>query len=196
MISASFPSFHSAGTLYPRSELCIDGTSNQFEYNIVELYSHITKSAKQLTYYSSGLDAIAKVSGAHMGRQLSNNLDMAIGRNLRKVIMDSYRWLSDNYQDGDRIFLFGEIFRLMVLTFRVLVGMIARVGLLLPGNNEQVPFQPVTKESKKKAKYSELAKTFQKTFCRSNVHIHFVGLWDTVSLVGLSRSKTLPCTSA
>jgi uncharacterized protein (DUF2235 family) len=36
--------------------------------------------------------------------------DLILGRNLHKVIMASYRWLSDNYQDGDRIFLFGEIF--------------------------------------------------------------------------------------
>lgn len=28
--------------------------------------------------------------------------------------MASYRWLSDNYQDGDSIFLFGEVFCLRV----------------------------------------------------------------------------------
>ncbi|KAF8417745.1 hypothetical protein L210DRAFT_1008274 [Boletus edulis BED1] len=44
--------------------VCIDGMSNQFgikNTNIVELYSNITKSDKQLTYYSSGLGTIAKV---------------------------------------------------------------------------------------------------------------------------------------
>jgi uncharacterized protein (DUF2235 family) len=30
-------------------------------------------------------------------------------RNFDKVVKRAYRWLSDNYQDGDRIFLFGEI---------------------------------------------------------------------------------------
>ncbi|KAF8417744.1 hypothetical protein L210DRAFT_1008268 [Boletus edulis BED1] len=87
--------------------------------------------------------------------------------------MASYRWLSDNYQNGDRIFLFG--YSCGAYQVRALAGMIARVGLLLPGNNEQIPFafelysktddddpslarpasiisQPVTKESKKKAK--------------------------------------------
>jgi len=58
--------------------------------------------------------------------------------------MASYRWLSDNYKDGDKIFLFGEISRLMVPTLcftpvpgfsrgayqvRALAGMIARVSL-------------------------------------------------------------------
>lgn len=83
--------------------VCIDGTANQFgikvmltssglfdsrhdptfvsqNTNIVELYSRITKNDKQLTYYSSGLGAIAKFTGAPLGPQLSNNLDMAIGR--------------------------------------------------------------------------------------------------------------------
>ncbi|KAG8215129.1 hypothetical protein J3R82DRAFT_8591 [Butyriboletus roseoflavus] len=210
---------HHGSTSSRNLVVCIDGTSNQFgikNTNIVELYSHITKSDTQLTYYSSGLGAIAKVAGASLGYQLSNKLDMAIGRNLHKVIMASYRWLSDNYQDGDSIFLFG--FSRGAYQVRALAGMIARVGLLLPGNNEQIPFafdlysktdddnpsserpasivsHPVKKESKKMAKSAELAKTFQKTFCRSNVHIHFVGVWDTVSSVGLSRSRMLPWTT-
>ena len=48
--------------------------------NIVELYSHITKNDKQLTYYSSGLGAIAKIAGSQLGHQLSNSMDMAMGR--------------------------------------------------------------------------------------------------------------------
>ncbi|KAH0833833.1 hypothetical protein J3R83DRAFT_10997 [Lanmaoa asiatica] len=202
-----------------RLVVCIDGTSNQFgtkNTNIVELYRYITKSDTQLTYYSSGLGTIAKVANPSLGHRLSSELDMAIGRNLHKVIMASYRWLSDNYKDGDSIFLFG--YSRGAYQVRALAGMIAQVGLLLPGNNEQIPFafelysktddddsnltrpasvisRPVTKESKKKAKYTELAKTFRKTFCRSNVHIHFVGVWDTVSSVGFGRSRTLPCTT-
>lgn len=104
------------------------------------------------------------------------------GRNLHKVIMASYRWLSDNYQDGDSIFLFGEIFCLRALVrymshFRARlfawcissssVGRydcsgepvsrkvlsvssnprISKVGLLLPGNNEQIPLQVISSPS-------------------------------------------------
>jgi hypothetical protein len=29
-------------------------------------------------------------------------------RNFERVILAGYRWLSDNYVDGDRIFLFGK----------------------------------------------------------------------------------------
>ena len=29
-------------------------------------------------------------------------------RNFKKIVLAAYQWLSENYQDGDRIFLFGE----------------------------------------------------------------------------------------
>ncbi|KAG9312369.1 hypothetical protein JVU11DRAFT_6742 [Chiua virens] len=200
--------------------VCIDGTSNQFgikNTNIVELYSHIKKDDRQLTYYSSGLGTIAKAAGASLGHRASNGLDMLFGRKLQQVIMASYRWLSDNYQDGDKIFLFG--YSRGAYQVRALAGMISRVGLLRPGNDEQIPFafdlysktgdedsilprpasvisQPVTRESTKKADYGVLAETFQETFCRKDVHVHFVGVWDTVSAVGLGRNKTLPCTTS
>ncbi|KIK80672.1 hypothetical protein PAXRUDRAFT_225463 [Paxillus rubicundulus Ve08.2h10] len=212
--------------------VCIDGTLNQFgtkNTNIIELYSHIMKNDTQLTYYTSGLGAIAKFAGAPSGHPLSNKIDMVFGRNLHTVIMATYRWLSENHRDGDRIYLFG--FSRGAYQVRALAGMIARVGLLLPGNNEQIPFAfelysktgdeepsttrptnvvslPTEKEgaskfaqtnglSKNKSKHAtELAETFKKTFCRKNVHVHFVGVWDTVSSVGFGRDQTLPCTTS
>ncbi|KAF8125613.1 hypothetical protein EV363DRAFT_1175796 [Boletus edulis] len=185
--------------------VCIDGTENQFEIkntNVVKLYSHITKSDQQLTYYMGGLGKIANGLRASLWHRLSNEIDMAIGRNFHKVILASYRWLSDNYQDGDQIFLFG--FSRGAYQVRVLAGMIAQVGLVLPGNSEQIPFRtrrssivrtPGDERFRKKVKLTELTKTFQKTFCRTSVHVHFVGVWDTVSSVGFGRSMTLPCTT-
>jgi hypothetical protein len=35
------------------------------------------------------------------------SIEMSNFRNFEKVIIGAYRWLSDLYQDGDRIFLFG-----------------------------------------------------------------------------------------
>lgn len=34
---------------------------------------------------------------------------MYILRNFEKIVMSAYRWLADNYRDGDRIFLFGKM---------------------------------------------------------------------------------------
>lgn len=33
--------------------------------------------------------------------------------------MASYRWLSDNYRDGDSVFLFGESFHLIVMKLHI-----------------------------------------------------------------------------
>ncbi|KAF9239485.1 hypothetical protein BU15DRAFT_46631 [Melanogaster broomeanus] len=185
--------------------VCIDGTSNHFgtkNTNIVELYSQIVKNDMQPSYYASGIGTLAKIAGAS---DHSNWIDMAVGRNLHSGIMAAYRWLSDNYRDGDKIYLFGKIFKCFsrgAYQVRALAGMIARVGLLLPGNNEQIPFafelysKTDDDEPSKRASHTELAERFKKTFCRENVQIHFVGVWDTVSSVGFGRSKTLPCTTS
>ncbi|KAG6369735.1 hypothetical protein JVT61DRAFT_13604 [Boletus reticuloceps] len=163
-----------------------------------------------------GLGKIPNDLRASLWHRLSNEIDTAIGWNFHKVILASYRWLSDNYQDGDQLFLFG--FSRGAYQVRVLAGMIAQVGLVLPGNSEQIPFAfdlyskmddddssrprrssiirtPADERFRKKVQLTELTKTFRKTFCRTSVHVHFVGVWDTVSSVGFGRNMALPYTT-
>ncbi|KAF9232609.1 hypothetical protein BU15DRAFT_54844 [Melanogaster broomeanus] len=181
--------------------VCIDGTSKRFgtkNTNVVELYSQVVKNATQLTYYTSGLGTFAKIPGPS-DNLVSNTIDMAIGRNIHTGILAAYRWLSDNYQDGTRIFLFGKIFNLNLVLFNhtmTISPWILKVGLLLPGNNEQIPFAFELYSKSDDEKHAELAEVFKKTFCRKDVRIHFVGVWDTVSSVGIGRNKTLPCTTS
>ncbi|CAE6421145.1 unnamed protein product [Rhizoctonia solani] len=93
--------------------VCIDGTSNQFlekNTNVVELYSRITKDSTQLTYYNSGVGTYARPfwwSFAYLKQQLAGIIDLMIAWNFDQVIIGAYRWLSDHYQPGDQIFLFG-----------------------------------------------------------------------------------------
>lgn len=191
--------------------VCIDGSSNRFglkNTNVVELYSQLVKSETQLTYYNSGVGTHARPSWrslTYVHYWLSNKVDLLIAWNLEKVILAAYRWISENYQDGDRIYLFG--FSRGAYQARAIAGMIHRVGLILPGNNEQIPFafelyskiddkiSPGKKIRRKDAWANELAETFKSTFCRPHVHIHFIGVWDTVSSVGVVRGKTLPATT-
>ncbi|KAF9219898.1 ARM repeat-containing protein [Gyrodon lividus] len=189
--------------------VCIDGTSNKFgqkNTNIVELYSQLQKSKSQLTYYNSGVGTEARPSWRslrYVQHWLSNKIDLLIAWNLEKVIFAAYRWIADNYEDGDRIYLFG--FSRGAYQARALAGMIYRVGLILPGNNEQIPFAfelysrviDLPLDSTEKIPLpNQLAATFKSTFCRENVKIHFVGVWDTVSSVGIVRGKTLPSTTS
>ncbi|KAJ7939382.1 hypothetical protein B0H13DRAFT_1850682 [Mycena leptocephala] len=53
------------------------------------------------------------------------------------------------------------------------------------GTNAEVPVK----------KAGQIARNFKSTFSRE-VRLHFAGLWDTVSSVGIARKKPLPLTSS
>ncbi|KAF9254457.1 WD40 repeat-like protein [Marasmius fiardii PR-910] len=171
--------------------VCIDGTANQFgrkNTNVVELYSRLVKDPeKQLTFYNSG-----------------------IGTRFERILLSAYRWLCDNYQDGDCIFLFG--FSRGAYQVRVLSAMIEKVGLIYKGNELQIPFAwelycrssdsplvlaPISPPRTSSNNLPDMAASFKNTFCRPDVKVHFVGAWDTVSSIGLTRTKkSLPLTAS
>ncbi|KAG1740621.1 hypothetical protein EDB19DRAFT_763182 [Suillus lakei] len=176
--------------------ICIDGTSNKYgdkNTNIVELYSEMVKDDKQFTYYNSGVGTYAK-GYTHWMEQVSSVFDLAFAFNISRTIMDAYRWLSDKYHPGDKIFLFG--FSRGAYQVRALAGMIHEMGLILPGNIDQIPyaFEIYSAINSGKSKDKELAAGFRSTFSRQGVVIHFVGVWDTVSSVGIRKENILPST--
>ncbi|KAG1816717.1 uncharacterized protein BJ212DRAFT_1271296 [Suillus subaureus] len=179
--------------------ICIDGTSNKYgdkNTNIVELYSEMVKDREQLTYYNSGVGTYAK-GHTHWMKQVSSVFDLAFAFNISQTIMDAYRWLSDTYNPGDKIFLFGNPgFSRGAYQVRALAGLIHEMGLILPGNIEQIPyaFELYSAINSGKLKDKLLAEGFRSTFSRQGVVIHFIGVWDTVSSVGIRKEKILPST--
>lgn len=73
--------------------------------------------------------------------------------------------------------------------------MIHEVGLITPGNEGQIPsaFQYYCSINSGKSKDINDAKEFKMQFSR-NVVIHFIGVWDTVSSVGVKKTKNFPST--
>ncbi|KAJ6570941.1 hypothetical protein DFH09DRAFT_1153410, partial [Mycena vulgaris] len=122
-------------------------------------------------------------------------VDLAIAINFKDIILKAYRWLSQTYLPGDKIFIFG--FSRGAYQVRTLAAMIEKVGLVDSGNEEMIPFAYEIYTERHKGKVSdeaeEIATHFKNTFSR-DVRIHFAGLWDTVSSVGLVRGKPLPLT--
>ncbi|KAG2039085.1 hypothetical protein BDR03DRAFT_860761 [Suillus americanus] len=176
-----------------------DGTSNKYgdkNTNIVELYSEMVKDREQLTYYNSGVGTFAK-GHTHWMKQVLSVFDLAFAFNISETIMYAYRWLSDTYQPGDKIFLFGKPgFSRGAYQVRALAGMIHEMGLILPGNIEQIPyaFELYSAINSGKLKDKLLAEGFRSTFSRQGIVIHFIGVWDTVSAVGIRKEKILPST--
>ncbi|EJD37487.1 WD40 repeat-like protein [Auricularia subglabra TFB-10046 SS5] len=115
--------------------------NNTKNTNVVELYSRLVKDEHQLTFYNSGIGTYAKPSWKSMSYRkqvIANKLDLAFALRFEKIILSAYAWLVDNYQPGDRIFLFG--FSRGAYQVRALSAMVDVVGLLYKGNNDQIPF--------------------------------------------------------
>ncbi|KAH7327504.1 hypothetical protein BKA65DRAFT_406389 [Rhexocercosporidium sp. MPI-PUGE-AT-0058] len=161
--------------------ICLDGTGDKFDgdnSNVVNFVACLKKDdPSQVTYYQSG---IGTYDGHGLKGGISAAVDMAVGSGLGIHIKDAYKFLMQNYQEGDKICLLG--FSRGSYTVRCLSGMLHKVGLLPAHNTAQVSFAYNFYKDDSKAGW-EMSAQFKKTFC-INVNVHFVGVWDCVSSVG------------
>jgi len=178
--------------------LCCDGTANEFardRTNVVKLFYTLDQDpSAQLSYYHPGvgtMEAMGAITTA--GRKITKLLGQAIGYGLEADIRDAYVFLMNNFQEGDRLFLFG--FSRGAYTVRSVAALLHMYGLIRKGNEPLVPYairmqMAITKLRKDKSRpsevsaYFELAKEFKEHFCAGECAPHFVGIWDTVSSVG------------
>ncbi|KIK52363.1 hypothetical protein GYMLUDRAFT_180202 [Collybiopsis luxurians FD-317 M1] len=185
--------------------VCINGTSNQFSVkntNAIELYSHLEKDKMQLTYYNSGIGTYVKdldswrswISYEAWKQWFLHTSDLAIAWSFKDKVLSAYQWLSENYENGDKIFLFS--FSHGAYQVRVIAGMIDQIGLLYKGNNEQIPFayELYTKSTSNERQdemrgESNLSEHFKKTLSRE-IKVHFIRAWDTVSSIGAFRKRS------
>lgn len=147
--------------------------------------------------------------------------DLAAGVTLRENVWDAYRYLMSVYEPGDKVYLFG--FSRGAFTARVLAGMIHGVGVLKRGRENLLPYawdaylglksevrpgrmrklyltlfgDSKAEEAKAKAefvKFKERVAEF-KASASHQATVGFVGVWDTVSSVGMyNMNDTFPFT--
>ncbi|KAH7926859.1 hypothetical protein BV22DRAFT_1086180 [Leucogyrophana mollusca] len=177
--------------------LCFDGTGDQFDAdnsNIVQFFSMLKKDDKsqQMVYYQAGIGTytIPQIATPFMAG-VSKTLDMMVGIHLNAHVMDGYEFLMQNYEAGDKICIFG--FSRGAYTARALAGMLHKVGLLPTCNHQQVPFAYHMYCSDDELSWKQSV-AFKKAFS-INVEIEFLGVWDTVSSVGMFPRR-LPFTKA
>lgn len=166
--------------------ICADGTWNSpdqelDEYdlrkptNVVKLSRAITpvsaNGVSQVVFYDTGVGTqnfVDKLVGGATGVGLSEN------------IIQCYRFLVNNYQDGDQVFLFG--FSRGAYTVRSLGGLISKIGLLPKSQEYWLPegydLYRSTAKAEKLAKYRRLNKSRDITIC-------MIGVWDTVGALGI-----------
>jgi len=163
--------------------ICLDGTGNQFKEdnsNVVKLYRVITRDVNQLAYYDPGVGTLADPNyKTPLTRNINKALGLAFGRGMTRNVEQAYSYLMENYQAGDKVFIFG--FSRGAYTARVLSGLIHSCGLLESGCQNLIPY--AMKLYKAKRVNFGILRKFRSTYGRS-VDIHFLGLWDSVSTCG------------
>ncbi|CAA7268959.1 unnamed protein product [Cyclocybe aegerita] len=185
--------------------VCIDGTSNQFgdkNTNIIELYNLILKveNDQQHTWYNSGIGTYAQPSWKsfkYYKKVLWHQINLAITWDFEKTLLGRYEWLSEHYMPGDCIFLFGSGFSRGAFQVRALSAMIEKIPFAYELYADETSDKQTANEvgSGGKGPNTSKAAHFKSAFSRDNVKVHFVGAWDTVSSIGITRgSQMLPLT--
>src|SRR5580658_8284169 len=118
--------------------VCCDGTGNDFDdpttdSNVVKLYQTLLINDAQIAYYHPGVGTM----GSPQARGWFENhwtrlLGMAFGAGLLGNVADAYRYLMNNYEPGDQVFIFG--FSRGAYTARALAGVLFVFGLLHRSN--------------------------------------------------------------
>ncbi|KAF9492297.1 hypothetical protein BDN71DRAFT_1483827 [Pleurotus eryngii] len=178
--------------------LCFDGTGDQFDEdnsNIVQLFTLLKKDDEdvQMVYYQAGIGTYTSPNIATpLMAKLSKTLDEMVAWNLDRHVMDGYEFLMQNCrQSRGYICIFG--FSRGAYTARALAGVIHKVGLLPACNHQQVPFAYKMFKRADEMGWKQ-SNAFKKAFS-VDVDIEFIGVWDTVSSVGLIPRK-LPFTTS
>ncbi|EED80619.1 predicted protein [Postia placenta Mad-698-R] len=180
-----------------RLVVALDGTMNRFGTRI---YARVVKSDNQVTYYNSGMGTYAHT--------VSKSITKSLKQTLRSGVESLIAWLFPRCIPSQSI---GRHDRYLSR------WQLVQIGLISPGNEEQIPFAfelyakaaedrklmkqvaswsgQISKKERLETKLQSLkanqdrANVFKKTFSCHDAKVHFLGAWDTVSSVGIFRSK-------
>lgn len=173
--------------------VCCDGTSNQIGANltnVLKLYRILEKDDRQRVFYDPGVGTIGQLAmWGRLRQKLFEFLGLATGYGLDDNILDAYRWLCANYEDGDRIYLFG--FSRGAYTVRALAGLINMIGLLSADQGSLADYALTAYKRAAEQDDLPIAWQFQRISEARDVTIHFLGVWDTVASVIVPRPDRL-----
>jgi len=173
-----------------RIAIFCDGTWNtpdkekagkQCQTNVVKMANALSPfsadGCKQLLYYDTGIGS--------EGRLLKRVYDGATGTGISENILQAYRFIINNYEPGDELYLFG--FSRGAFTVRSLSGLIRNSGILKTENLNYVSQAYAIYHSRRDSLQPRAieATLFRKTFAvEESTTIKFIGVWDTVGALG------------
>lgn len=171
-----------------RLVVCCDGTWNKPDNENVTNVEKIARTVQsdpsatggvyQLVYYISGVGA-----GSYEADRL---LGGAFGFGLFHNVIACYRFLAQNYEPGDEIFIIG--FSRGAYTARSVAGMLASVGLLTKVAlvEERLPEAVHLYQGTKmpEGAFGESVDEFKHDHCHA-ANVTFLGVFDTVGALGV-----------
>jgi uncharacterized protein (DUF2235 family) len=166
--------------------VCFDGTWNTPDQggnptNVVKTVRAIPSDGgdrSQITFYDKGVGT---------GGLADRILGGASGHGLTENVIDGYRFLANNYEPDDELYIFG--FSRGAYTARSLAGLIQFAGLLSPlhlGQDLQAVIDLYRDTALDDETRSEKLAALDKEIKRVvSVPIECVGVWDTVGSLGI-----------
>ncbi len=136
----------------------------------------LDRSPNQVSFYDKGLGT--------GWRKLTGN---AAGRGFSKNVLECYRFIFENYQAGDEIFLFG--FSRGAATVRSLSGFIHMFGILPRSRGKLVDEAWKIYKVKNAARREKKAEEFLEQNHTMWATVAFMGVWDTVAALGVPNSR-------
>jgi len=165
-----------------RIVICSDGTWNdpedKFPTNVLRMARAIRPVAsdgmKQVVFYDWGVGSYyAKIRGG------------MVGLGIMKNIQDGYRFIVQNYNPGDQIFLIG--FSRGAYTVRCLNGLINNCGILVRPKANLIPQAFRMYKKRNTPPSSPQAGDWREAnaYGRPRSAVDFIGVWDTVGALGV-----------
>ncbi|NEW59744.1 DUF2235 domain-containing protein [Sulfurovum sp. bin170] len=152
--------------------------------NVYKLFNMVAdRTEEQIVFYDRGLGT--------GWRKLSGNM---FGAGMDQNIKECYTFIFENYLAGDRIYLIG--FSRGAATVRSLSSFIHYFGILPQSRPELIDEAYEIYKIKGSQKREKKAKIFIERNHTMWTHIEFIGVWDTVSALGIPiKSVDVACQS-
>ncbi|MGD9959276.1 DUF2235 domain-containing protein [Nocardioides sp.] len=171
-----------------RLVVCCDGTWNKPDNQTITNVEKIARTVQsdprstggvhQFVYYVSGVGAGSYKADKFLGG--------AFGFGLFHNVVACYRFLAQNYEPGDEIFIIG--FSRGAYTARSVAGMVGRVGLLTKESlvQERLPAAVHLYQGKDlpEGAFGASVEEFKRDHCHA-APVDFLGVFDTVGALGV-----------
>jgi uncharacterized protein (DUF2235 family) len=170
--------------------VCCDGTWNRPDQieNGLAAPTNVAKIA--LAVLREAPDGTPQLLHYHPGvgtRRFERMRGGAFGFGISRSVRDCYRFLVENYEPGDELYLFG--FSRGAFAARSLAGLVRNSGILRPQHFARIPdAYRLYRAGRKSAEPREIeAQLFRRMHSHpdQNPMVHFIGVWDTVGSLGI-----------